>query len=69
MEVSARGGEGLGEMMDQAEGEGAGVVTIFIFGIPDLMVRGELANWSRRKRGQLMEAMERARERREWVVD
>ena len=65
--VVAEGGAKL-EMMDRAEIEDRGLVTVFLFGIPDLFRRGRLEEPERGAQERLTRVMRRAEGRRQWVL-
>ena len=58
----------LEEMMNRAERERRGTVTIFVFGVPDLMRRGERHRYDQEGKERLVETIKRARGRREWEL-
>jgi hypothetical protein len=70
VEVISRGGAKLGELMDAAERERreGSALTIFIFGIPDLLRRGETQRWRREDREGLLRSIRRAKGRKDWVL-
>ena len=65
--VVSRGGAKLHEMMDEAERARDPGTTLFLFGVPDLWVRGH-GRMDRAKVRPLEETIARARGRREWVL-
>ena len=65
--VVSRGGATLQEMMNEAERARDPGTTLFLFGVPDLWVRGH-GRMDREKVRPLEETMKRARGRREWVL-
>lgn len=65
--VIAKEGAKLGEMMDLAE-NGKEDLTIFIFGLPDLLRSGQEHIWIRKDRDELIQQMKRAIGRPEWVL-
>ena len=63
----SRGGERLHEMMDEAERARNPSTTLFLFGVPDLWVRGD-SRMDRERVRLLEETIAKARGNREWVL-